>query len=105
ALSLAEIFYLGGFARDAGLEDRVHHEIRIGIRRYGADFHAHALFIADGDANHRAAVDRGRFNLIGSLKVRIQAAVGIYAGVEEQTNVVAVRQDTIDESPAKFAKF
>src|SRR6516225_7711122 len=36
--------------------------------------------------------------------MRIETAEGIHAGVEQQASVVAVRQEPIDELPAKLAQ-
>src|SRR6185437_1598403 len=37
--------------------------------------------------------------------MRIETAVGIYAGVKQQANVIAVRKNAIHEFPAKLAEF
>src|ERR1700730_17822707 len=67
----------------SSLEDRVHHHIRIGVGGDGSHFRAHALFVADGNPYHRAAVDGRSIQLIGSLVVRVKSAVGVDAGIQD----------------------
>src|SRR5271170_5388519 len=105
AFGLAEIFDLGSFAVDACLEDGIKSEIRIGIRRDRTNFDAHALLVADGDADHGAAIHRRSFDLVRRFEMRIQAAVGVDAGIQNQADVVAVGQNAIQERPAEFAEF
>src|SRR5205823_952763 len=65
---------------------------------------AHAAFVADGDAHHGAAVRGGSVELIRRFEMRVEAAVRIDAGIDEQANIVAVRENAIDEVPAEFAE-
>ena len=43
-------------------------------------------------------------DLVRSFEVRIKAAICIHAGIEQQANVVAMRQDAVEESPAHLAE-
>src|SRR5260370_33015650 len=56
ALGLAQVFYLRRVAVDPSLKDREHHQVRLRVRSHGANLHSHALLVADGNANHVAAV-------------------------------------------------
>src|SRR4029077_7027140 len=86
ALRRTEILDLGSLAVQSRLEDRVHHHVRIRVRSDGAHFGAHAALVANGDPHHRAAVDGRSIELIGRFEVRVEAAIGIYAGVEKQAD-------------------
>ncbi len=88
----------------AGLEDGVHDHVGVGVRSHRADLDAHALLVADGNADHRATIDRRGLELVRRFKVRVQPAIGVHAGVENQAEVVAVGKDAIDEGPAHFAE-
>src|SRR5881398_36383 len=44
-------------------------------------------------------------NAYRRFEMWIEAAIGVDAGVEHEANVVAVREDAIDEGPADFAEF
>ena len=70
----------------------------------GANFDAHALFVADGNADHRTAIDGRGLDLVGRFEVRIEAAIGIHAGIQHQADVVAVSEDAVDEVPAQLAE-
>ena len=56
-----------------------------------AHFDARAALVADRDADHRAAIDGRRLELVGRFEVRVETAVGVDAGVEQQAEIVAVR--------------
>src|ERR1700737_653447 len=105
ALGLAKILDFGSFAFEAGFEDGKHYEIGVGVRRNGTDFHAHAFFVADGNADHGTAIDRRGLELVGCFEVRVEAAISVHAGIEQQTNIVAVRENAIHKRPAEFAEF
>src|SRR5262249_40883912 len=95
----------GGIALDAGLENRIHDHVSVGVGGHGAHFHAHALLVADGNANHGAAIHRRGLELVRRFKVRVEPAICIHAGVEQQANIVAVRKNAVDEGPAQLAEF
>jgi hypothetical protein len=57
--------------------------------------------VADGHADHGAAVDGRGANLVGRLEVRVQPPVGVHAGVEDQAKVQRVGQNAIQEVPAE----
>ena len=97
ALGLAKILDLGGLAIQTRLEDRVHHHVRARVRRHRAHFHAHALLIADRDADHRAAVHGRSLDLVGRFEMRVEPAIRVHAGIEHQADVVRVRENAIDE--------
>ena len=75
------------------------HHVRIRVRRDGAHFDAHAALVADRDADHGAAIDGRRLDLIRRLEMRIEPAIGVDAGIEQQAEVVAVRENAVDERP------
>src|SRR5271166_419278 len=104
AFGLAQILDFGGVAINAGFEDGIQSEIRVGIGRHGTNFDAHALFVADGNADHRTAIHRRSLDLVGGLKVRVEAAESIHAGIQNQADVIAVGQDAIHEGPAELAE-
>ena len=56
-----------------------------------------ALFIADRDTNHGAAVGGRRFDLIRRFEMRIEPPIGIHAGIEAEANIVRMRENAIDE--------
>src|SRR6202008_662376 len=93
-----------GFALQPSLENRVHHHVRARIGADRTNFDSHTFVVADGYANHRAAIDGGRLQLVGSLEVRIEAAVGVHAGIQQQADIVAVGQNAVDEFPAELAE-
>ena len=65
-----------------------------------AHFHAHALLVADGNADHRAAIDRRSLELVGRFKMRIEPAIGIHAGIQHQADIVAVvRMRSMNDQP------
>src|ERR1035441_7300638 len=97
----AQVLRLGDLAVEAGLEDAVEREIGVGVRGHGADFRAHGAVVADGNADHGAAIDGRGANLVGSLEVRVQTPVGVYAGVEDQAQVQRAGQDAVEEVPAE----
>ncbi len=102
ALGLAQVLDLRRLAVEAGLEDRIEHQVRIRVRSDGANFDAHALLVADRNADHGAAIHCGRLDLIRRFKVRIEAPISIHAGIQQQADVVAVREDAVDEGPSQF---
>src|SRR5437660_5653921 len=104
ALGGAQILDLGDLPVQSGFEDGVHHYVRICVRSDCPHFRAHAALVANGDAHHRSAVDRRSIQLIGRFEVRVQPAIRVHAGVEEQANVVAVCEDAVHKVPAKFAE-
>ena len=101
ALGLAQVLDLGRAAVDAGLEDGVQHQVGIGIRRDGAHLDAHRPRVADRHAHHRTAIGGRSLDLVGRFEVRIEPAVGIHAGVQDQAEVQRVGQDAVDELPAE----
>src|SRR5579859_6871772 len=64
----AEPVQLGDFAVNPRLENRIHRKIRIGVGSDGPHFGAHRAMIADGHADHRAAIGGGSANLVGRFK-------------------------------------
>ncbi len=42
-------------------------------------------------------------DLVRRFEVRIEAAIGVDAGVQQQADVVAVGQDAVDELPGELA--
>ena len=88
-------------AFEAGPEHRVDRQVGVGVRRDRADLDARGAFVADRDADHRAAVDRRDLDLVRRLEVRVEAAIGVDARVEDETEVVAVGQDPLDEIPGE----
>ena len=101
ALGLAQVVDLGRGAVDAGLEDRVERQVRIRIRRDRANFDAHRARVADGHAHHGAAIGGRSLDLVRRFKVRIETAIGIHAGVQDEADIERVGQDAIDELPAE----
>src|ERR1700738_999543 len=76
---LSQILDLRGFAVEASLEDRIHHHIRIRVGSDGAYLCTHAALVADRDAHHGSAVDRGGLQLVWRLEMRIEPAISIHA--------------------------
>jgi hypothetical protein len=70
----------------------------------GAHLDAHAAFVADGDADHGAAVDRRRFELVRRFEMRIEAAIGVDAGIQHQAEVVSVGENAVEEFIAELAE-
>ena len=68
---------------------------------HGAHFGTHGARVADGHANHGAAVDSRRADLVGRLKVRVEPPIGIHAGVEDQAEIQRAGQDAVKEGPAE----
>src|SRR6185503_16893977 len=91
ALGLTQVVDLGSGAVDACLEDGIEREVRIGIGRNRTNLSPHGARVADGNANHRAAICCGGLDLVRSLEVRIETTVCIDARVEYQTDVQGVR--------------
>ncbi len=58
--------------------------------------------VADGHADHGAAIDCRSANLVRRLEVRIETAIGVHAGVEDQAEIERVGQDAIEEVPAEL---
>ena len=73
------------------------------VGRDGADFDAHAALVAYGHADHRTAIYCRGFELVRRFEVRIETAVGVYAGVQQQADIVAMREDAVNKRPAHFA--
>ena len=71
--------------------------------RHRADFDARAALVADRDADHRAAIHRRSLDLVRRFEVRIEAAIGVHAGVQQQADIVAVGQDAVHELPGELA--
>src|SRR6202035_2203716 len=69
-----------------------------------ANLDAHALLVADRNADHGAAIDSRRLDLIGRLEVRIEPAISIHAGIQQKANIVAMGEDAIDEGPSRLAE-
>src|SRR5262249_19052449 len=105
AFRLAQVLDVGGVTGDAGLENGVHDHVGVGVRSHRAHFHAHALLISDGYADHGSAIHRRSLELIGRFKVRIETAVSIHAGVQHQADVIAVSENAIDKLPSQLAEF
>src|SRR5712664_1613845 len=105
ALRLTQVLDLCGFSVDSSLENRIHDEVRISVRRYGANFHAHALFVSDGDTDHRAAINSRSLDLVGRFKVRVETAISVHAGIEQKADVISVSKDAVEERPPEFAEF
>src|SRR5271166_1407054 len=84
ASASAQIFGTGDFAVEAGFEDAVEREVRVGVRGHGANFSAHGAVVADGNTHHGAAINGGGANLIGRFEMRVKTAIGVHAGVEDQ---------------------
>ena len=80
------------------------HQVRISVRCDGAYFYPHASLVANRDTNHRPAIDRRCFDLVRRFEVRIEPAISVHARVQEQANIVPVRQDAIKESQPSRAK-
>src|SRR5277367_3385000 len=104
ALRLAEVLDLRRVAVETRLEDGMQHHIRIGIRSHSAHFYAHALLVADRNADHRAAIHCRRLELIRSFEVRIEAAVRVDARIHQQAKIIAMRQNAVHEVPAKLGE-
>src|ERR1019366_3905514 len=104
ALRLANVFNLRLGTIDAGLEDREERQVRVRIRRDGAHFNAHRLRVADGHAHHRSTIGRRSLDLVRRLKVRIEAAICIYAGIENQADIERTGENAIDEIPTESGK-
>ncbi len=104
AFGLAEVLDLGRLAFQSGLENGVHHQVGIGVGSDGAHLDAHAALVADRDADHGAPVHRRRFELVGRFEVRIEAAIGVDAGIEHQAEIVAVSENAVEELIAELAE-
>ena len=102
--AIAKVVNLRDFAVDAGFEDGVHREVGVGVGGYGANLGAHRARVADGHADHGATVDGRCADLIGRFEVRIEAAIGIDAGVEDEAEIERVAEDAIKELPAEFGE-
>jgi hypothetical protein len=75
---------------EAGAQQRVDREVRVGVRRDRAHLDARRALVAERDADHRAAVDRRGLDLVGRLVVRVEPAVGVDARVEHQAESLAL---------------
>jgi hypothetical protein len=91
-------------AVDAGLEDAVEGQVGVGVGSNGADFGAHGAVVADGHADHGAAIDGRGADLVGRLEVRVETAVGVDAGVEDKAKVERMAEDAIEEVPAELGE-
>jgi hypothetical protein len=60
--------------------------------------------VADGHADHGAAIDGRGADLVGRLEVRVETAIGVDAGVEDQAKVERAGQDAIEEVPAELGE-
>src|SRR6267378_3183621 len=103
-LRRAQILDLGDLAVEAGLEDGIHDHVGVRVGSNGAHLRAHALLVAYGDTHHGAAVDRRSIELIGRLEVRVQPAVGVDAGIDQQADIVAMAENAIHELPTELAE-
>ena len=91
-------------AVDAGLEDAVERQVGVGVGSDGAHFSAHGPVVADGHADHGAAVGGRGANLVGRFKVRVETAIGVDAGVEDEAKVERMAQDAIEEVPSELGE-
>ena len=57
--------------------------------------------VADGHADHGAAIDGRSPNLVGRLEVRVKPPVGVHTGVEDQAKVQSMGQDAVQKVPAE----
>src|SRR5262249_34330050 len=64
----------------------------------------HAAMVADGDADHGAAIHGRCHDLVRRFKVRVQTPIGVDAGVQRQADIVAVGQNAIHERPAQLGE-
>ena len=55
--------------------------------------------VAERDADHRAAIDRRNLDLVRRLEVRVEAAIGVDARVEDEAEIGRAVEDPIDELP------
>jgi len=60
---------------------------------------------SERDANHRAAVHCRSLELVRRFEMRVEPAIGIDAGIHQQTEIVAVREYPVDELPGKCTGF
>ena len=97
----AQIVRVGDVAVDAGFEDAVERQVGVGVGCHGADFGAHRPVVADGYADHGAAIDGRSANLVGRLEMRVEPPIGVHAGIEDQAKVQRMGQDAVEEVPAK----
>src|SRR4026209_809252 len=88
-------------ALEPGLEDREDRQVGVDVGRDRADLDAGRALVADRDADHRAAVLGRDLDLVRRLEVRVEAAVRVDARVEDQADVVGVRQDPVQEAPGE----
>ncbi len=83
---------------------RVKHQVSIGVWTDRANFDARTFLVADRHPHHGTAIDGRSLNLVGCFKMRIQTAIRIHAGIQQQTKIVAMGQNAIAERPRKFAQ-
>ncbi len=55
------------------------------------------------NADHGTAIHGRRFHLIRCFEMRIEAPIGIDAGVENQAKIEAMAQNAVDKIPGLFA--
>ncbi len=103
-LRLAQVLDAGGLALQTRLEHREHHQVRIRVRRNRPDLHPRTPLVADRNADHRAPVHRRRLDLVRRFEVRIQPPVRVHARVQQQADIVAVRQNPVQELPPELAQ-
>ena len=93
--------FLRNLAVNAGLEDCVERQVRIGVRRHGPNFGPHGAMVTDGHAHHGAAVCSRGANLVWRFKVRVEAAIRVDAGVEDKAEIERAVQNAVKERPAE----
>src|SRR5581483_3330103 len=91
-------------AVDAGLEHCQHDHIRVRVGSHGTNLDAHALFVADRNADHGAAINSRRLDLVWRLEVRIETAISVHAGIQQQANIVPVSENAVHERPSELAE-
>ncbi len=79
-------------------------EVGVGVRRHRTNFSAHRPVIADGHADHSATVDCRGANLIGRLEMRVETAIGVDAGVEDEAEIERMAEDAIEELPSELGE-
>src|SRR6202021_2759483 len=103
-LGLTKIFDLRGLSLNAGSKHRIENQVGIGVRADGTDFHTHAPIVADGNANHGAAIDSGSYELVRRFKVGIETTIRVDARIQEHADVIAMGQNAIDKFPTQLAE-
>jgi len=86
-------------------EQRVERQVRVGVRCNRPHLDTRRLLVAQRDAHHRAAVHRRRLDLVRRLVVRVEPAIGVDARIERQADLLATREDAVDEAPPGLCPF